>query len=163
MNHYALTAAILAEAQRTRTTIYSTGTAASLRALSTPEASAPAPLNASELTLLLNRLLPGILAGVGQAREAFGDRKLSGTEAAALATTILGIVSAAVRDGAPLVKGTSAYALVGLIFGVVFDQVVTPLLPLWVRPFAGLIKAGVLRGLEGLYRTVIKRKSVVTP
>lgn len=160
MSHAALVAAILAASQRQRLDLYTTPPA--FRSLGA-QTLAATPMDEAELSALLTRLLPDILAGVEQARAAFGDRKLSTAEAAALGTIVLGIVSEAVRVGAPLIKGTSAYALVGLIFGVVFDRVVAPLLPVWARPFAGLIKAGVLRGLESLYRTVIKRKPVPTP
>ncbi|SMB81172.1 hypothetical protein [Deinococcus hopiensis] len=80
----------------------------------------PAPLDDVALAALLTRLLPQVLGGIDQVKAALGDRKLSFPEALSLATTVAGVVSLAVRDGAPLVKGKSADALVVLIFGVVF-------------------------------------------
>ena len=116
------------------------------------------PLDSAALGALVTRLLPGILAGIEQARAAYGDRRLSWAEVAALATIALGIVSAAVKDGAPLVKGASAYQLVGLIFGAVFDSVLAPLLPAYARWAAPMIRAGALRGLKGLYDTLIRNR-----
>lgn len=124
----------------------------------TPE---PAPLTESQLAAVLARMLPQILAGVGQARAAYGDRKISWQEGLTLGTTVIGIVSSAVQSGAPLVQGQSARTLVIVIFGVLFDQFLAPLLPAWARPFAGLIKASVIRGLEALYQTMVKLRPTV--
>ncbi|SMB89230.1 hypothetical protein [Deinococcus hopiensis] len=118
----------------------------------------PAPLGDSDLAALLTRLLPQVVGGIDQIKAALGDRKLSFPEALSLATTVAGVVSLAVRDGAPLVKGKSADALVVLIFGVVFDRYAVPLLPGWVRPFAPALKAGAVAGLEALYRAVMKKR-----
>ncbi|WP_139806872.1 hypothetical protein [Deinococcus hopiensis] len=68
------------------------------------------------------------------------------------------MVRLAVRDGAPLVKGKSADALVVLIFGVVFDRYAVPLLPVWVRRFAPALKVGAVAGLEMLYRAVVEKR-----
>ena len=128
--------------------------------LSTPGNTAPVnvPLGNSELSALLDIIVPMIEDGITQARAAFGDRRLSWGEAAALGMVLQGIVSKAVMLGAPLVKGQDARALVLLIFGVVFDRYVTPLLPVWLKPFSGLLKASVMKGLESLYQSVIKQK-----
>ncbi|SMB85450.1 hypothetical protein SAMN00790413_03405 [Deinococcus hopiensis KR-140] len=118
----------------------------------------PAPLDDVALAALLTPLLPQVLGGIDQIKAALGDRRLSFPEALSLKTMVAGVVSLAVGDGAPLVKGKSADALVVLILGVVFDRYGVPLLPVWVRPFAPVLKAGAVAGLEALYRAVVKRK-----
>ena len=118
----------------------------------------PVPVDDHELSALLTRLLPGVLGGIDQIKVALGDRRLSIPEALSLATTVAGVVSLAVRDGAPLIKGKSADALVVLIFGVVWERYAVPLLPVWVRPFAPALKMGAVAGLEALYRAVIKKR-----
>lgn len=119
----------------------------------------PVPVPEADLAALLTRLLPGVQASIEQIRAVVAAKKISLPEAFSLATTIIGVVSAAVRDGAPLVKGQSAYTLAMLIFGVVFDRYLVPLLPVWVRPFAPVIKSSAVAGLEALYRAVIKKKA----
>ncbi|KQR02411.1 hypothetical protein ASF71_21440 [Deinococcus sp. Leaf326] len=73
-----------------------------------------------------------------------------------LGTTLLGIVSKAVVAGAPLLQDGNAERLVGLLFGVAWDRYVVPRLPLWLRPLAPVVYGIVVRGLEDLYRAVIK-------
>lgn len=99
---------------------------------------------------------PLVLDGLAQTRLALADRKLSLIEAATLGTTLLGIVSKAVAAGAPLVQDGNATRLVGLVFGIVWDRYVVPRLPVWARPLAPLVYGVVVRGLEELYRAVIK-------
>lgn len=115
-------------------------------------------LTDEQLAALLDKLLPGITAGIQAALAAFKARKLSLTDALTLGTTIAAVVSTAVKDGAPLIRGQSARTLVIVIFSVLFDRHLAPLLPVWLKPFAGLVKAGVIRGLESLYQAVIKKQ-----
>ncbi|KQR37710.1 hypothetical protein [Deinococcus sp. Leaf326] len=107
---------------------------------------------------------PLILDGLAQTRLALADRKLSLIEAGALGTTLLGIVSKAVVAGAPLLQDGNAERLVGLLFGVAWNRYVVPRLPVWLRPLAPVVYGIVVRGLEDLYRAVIKPpKLVPTP
>lgn len=127
------------------------------------EASADEPLTEEALDRYLLDLLPGIVDGLLQARAAYGDGRLSLAEAAALGTTLLGIVSRAVMRGAPLVQGQHARQLVLLIFGTLWARYVVPALPVWLRPFAPLLRAAVTQGLEVLYRTVVRPVPLPTP
>lgn len=111
-----------------------------------------------QLAALLDELLPGITASVETAISAFKARKISIPEAINLGTTITGVVSTAIKDGAPLIKGQSARTLVIVIFSVLFDRYLAPMLPVWLKPFSGLVKATVIKGLESLYQAVVKKK-----
>lgn len=116
------------------------------------------PISESEVFNLISKLLPQVLAGIAQARAALGDRKLSLAEVYQLGEVIATLVSAAVRDGAPLVKGKDAYMLASAILGALYDLFITKRLPAWARPFNGMIKAAVLRGLELAYQSLMKKK-----
>lgn len=116
-----------------------------------------APATEAQLGALLDKILPQVLSGVAAARAALADKKLSLLEAASLAQTIISIVSTAVRDGAPAVRGQNARALVIAVFGVVFDKCVADLLPAWLRPFAGLVRAAAVFGLQSAYDSLIKK------
>lgn len=124
---------------------------------------APAPVEEpateAQLGVLISTILPKVLLGVAEARAAFADRKISLVEAASLATTIITVVSTAVKEGAPAVKGQSARALVVAIFGVVFDQFIADLLPTWARPFSGLVRAAAIRGLQAAYDALVKKQA----
>ena len=115
------------------------------------------PANESQLGALLDAILPQVLAGVAQARAALSDKKISLLEAASLAQTIIAVVSVAVRDGAPAVRGQNARALVIAVFGVVFDRYVADLLPAWLRPFSGLVRSAAVFGLQSAYDALIKK------
>lgn len=120
---------------------------------------APTPISESDFRALLQKLMPGINEAASLAIEAFRAKRLSWGSAVSLGTALVGIVSLAVKEGAPLVQGQSARTLVILIFGVLFDTYLTGLLPIWLRPFSALIKASVIQGLESLYQSVIKKKT----
>lgn len=120
---------------------------------------APTPISEADFRALLQKLMPGINEAAALAIEAFRARRLSWGSAVSLGTALVGIVSLAVREGAPLIEGQSARTLVILIFGVLFDTYLTGLLPIWLRPFSALIKASVIQGLESLYQSVIKKKA----
>ena len=120
---------------------------------------APTPISEADFRVLLQKLMPGINEAASLAIEAFRAKRLSWGSAVSLGTALVGIVSLAVREGAPLIEGQSARTLVILIFGVLFDTYLTGLLPIWVRPFSALIKASVIQGLESLYQSVIKKKT----
>lgn len=125
----------------------------------TENTSAPVQyLTDEQLAALLDKLLPGITKGIEAALVAFKSRKISIPEAINLGTTIAGVISTAIKDGAPLIKGQSARTLVIVIFGVLFDKFVADRLPLWLKPFSGLVKATVIKGLEALYQAVVKKK-----
>ena len=152
--------AILVERQRTRTEIVLTPPVQPrIRTQSLPTAPAPAPAPATDeqLASLLDTLLVPILAGVAQARAAYGDRRITLPEAAALGVTVMTIVSAAVH-ALPVVEDTNARALVLLVYGVLWDRYVVPLLPAYLRPLAGRIKRRIIELLEALYRNVVKRQ-----
>lgn len=119
----------------------------------------PAPISESDFKSLLQKLMPGINEAASLAIDAFRAKRLSWGSAVSLGTALVGIVSLAVREGAPLIEGQSARTLVILIFGVLFDTYLTGLLPIWLRPFSALIKASVIQGLESLYQSVIKKKT----
>lgn len=118
------------------------------------------PVTDDQLLALGTVVWPLVLEGIAQTRLAVADRKISLIEVGALGTTLLGIVSKAVAAGAPLVQDGNAERLVGLVFKVVWDRFVVPRLPLWARPLAPLVYATVVRGLEELYRAVIKLPTV---
>lgn len=152
--------AILAERQRTRADIVLTPPVQpAIRTQSLPTAPAPAPTPATDeqLASLLDGLLVPILAGVAQARAAYGDRRITLPEAAALGVTVMTIVSRAVH-ALPMVEDVSARALVLLVYGVLFDRYVVPLLPAYLRPFAGKVKGRIIELLETLYRSVVKQR-----
>lgn len=115
------------------------------------------PVPQEQFAALVRQLMAQIVAGAQQAEAALGDRKLSWTEATVLAGTLMTLVSTAVHEGAPLIQGADARSLVLLIYGAVFEQFVVTRLPVWLRPFAPLLKAGVVQGLEALYRAIVKR------
>lgn len=117
---------------------------------------ATAPVTDEQLLAFGAVVWPLVLSGIAQTRLALADRKLSLIEAATLGTTLLGVVSKAVAAGAPLLQDGNAERLVGLVFGLVWERYVVPRLPLWARPLAPLVYAVVVRGLEELYRAVIK-------
>ena len=117
---------------------------ASLSAQSIPSAFTPLALDPTPVTppvviaegdlgKLLDSLLPPILAGVDEAKAAFGDKKLSWSELISLAGVVQALVSKAIMEGAPLIKGQSATNLVNLVFGVLFDRYAVPLLPFWAK------------------------------
>ena len=152
--------AILVERQRTRTQIVLTPPALPrirTQSLPTSPAPTPAPATDEQLASLLDTLLVPILAGVAQARAAYGDRRITLPEAAALGVTVMTIVSAAVH-ALPVIEDVNARALVLLVYGVLWDRYVVPLLPAYLRPFAGRVKGRIIELLETLYRTVVKRQ-----
>ena len=125
----------------------------------------PAPQPATETTAtetqlasLLDNVLPQVLTGVATARAALSDKKLSLVEAATLAQTVITVVSAAVKDGAPAVRGQSARALVIAVFSVVYDKFLADLLPAWLRPFSGLVRAAAIKGLQSAYDSLVKKQ-----
>lgn len=156
----ALTGRILLAARRSGLQLRQPTLLSRLRALSNPtlnlSTASTEPVTEEQLKAIVAELTPDIIAGARQATAALADRKLSWTEAATLGTTLLGIVSKAVHEATAL-QNQNAEALVLVVYGVVFEQFVVPRLPLWLRPFAGVLKAGVVQGLQALYRTVIKR------
>lgn len=125
----------------------------------TPQPANPTPISEADFRALLQKLMPGINEAASLAIEAFRAKRLSWGSAVSLGTALVGIVSLAVKEGAPLIEGQSARTLVILIFGVLFDTYLTGLLPIWLRPFSALIKASVIQGLESLYQAVIKKKA----
>ncbi|GGR84665.1 hypothetical protein [Deinococcus sedimenti] len=116
------------------------------------------PITEAEVFALITSLLPRVLDGIAQARAALGDRKLSLAEALQLGTTIATLVSAAVKDGAPLVKGADARLLASALLGALYDVFIPERLPTWARPFNGAIKSAVLGGLELVYQALVKKK-----
>lgn len=158
-----LIADILAARRQANAVILSIpATPAAMHRQSVPEAvtaDAPQPIGEGDFRALLEKLMPGINEAASLAIEVFRARRLSWGSAVSLGTALVGIVSLAVKEGAPLIEGQSARTLVILIFGVLFDTYLTGLLPIWLRPFGALIKASVIQGLESLYQTVIKKKA----
>lgn len=158
-----LIADILAARRQANAVILSIpATPATMHRQSVPEAvtaDALQPIGEGDFKSLLEKLMPGINEAANLAIEVFRARRLSWGSAVSLGTALVGIVSLAVREGAPLIEGQSARTLVILIFGVLFDTYLTGLLPIWLRPFGTLIKASVIQGLESLYQTVIKKKA----
>lgn len=156
-----IVADILAERRKNNATIFTIpATPAAIRHQSVPEtieAPAAVPISEGDFKALLDKLMPGISEAVTTALAAYRERRLNLTTAVALGTTLVGIVSLAVKEGAPLIEGQSARVLVILIFGVLFDTYLAALLPLWLRPFAPLVKASVIKGLEALYQAVVKK------
>lgn len=120
--------------------------------------SVAAPITEREVFELITRLLPRIVEGIAQARAALGDRKLSLAEALQLGTTIATLVSQAVKDGAPLVKGADAHLLASALLGALYDVFIPERLPTWLRPFNGALKSAVLGGLELVYQALVKKK-----
>lgn len=116
------------------------------------------PATETQLTTLIDAILPRILTGIADARAAFGDKKLAWDEALTLGQTVIAVVSAAVREGAPLVRGQDARALVIAIFGVVFDKLIADRLPLWLTPFRGIIRGVAVTGLQAAYDALVKKK-----
>ncbi|MDL2342540.1 hypothetical protein QOL99_00055 [Deinococcus sp. MIMF12] len=153
--------AILVERQRTRTQIVLAPPVQprirTHQSLPTAPAPAPTPATDEQLASLLDTLLVPILAGVAQARAAYGDRRITLPEAAALGVTVMTIVSAAVH-ALPVIESTNARALVLLVYGVLWDRYVMPLLPAYLRPFAGRVKGRIIELLETLYRAVVNRR-----
>lgn len=158
-----LVADILAERRRVNATILSIPAApANMHRQSVPETvktDIPQPISEADFRALLQKLMPGINEAASLAIDAFRAKRLSWGSAVSLGTALVGIVSLAVKEGAPLIEGQSARTLVILIFGVLFDTYLTGLLPIWLRPFSALIKASVIQGLESLYQSVIKKKT----
>lgn len=67
------------------------------------------------------------------------------------------VVSRAVADGLPQIKGLEARALVVVIVRYVWRTYATPLLPPMARPFAGLLETMIVTGIEAAYQLVVKR------
>lgn len=162
-NNSDLIADILAARRQANAVILSIpATHATMHRQSVPEtvkADAPQPISEGDFKALLEKLMPGINEAASLAIEAFRAKRLSWGSAVSLGTALVGIVSLAVKEGAPLIEGQSARTLVILIFGVLFDTYLTGLLPIWLRPFAPMLKASVIQGLESLYQSVIKKKT----
>ncbi|RJF68980.1 hypothetical protein D3875_21870 [Deinococcus cavernae] len=112
-------------------------------------------LTEPQLGQIVDQLLPSILAAVQETKTAFGDRRLSWAEAVNLGTIVSGIVSRAVRDSGA-VQGTEGGVLAELMFGVLFDRLIVPFLPMWLKPFSGIMKAGIVKGLRTLYDRLLK-------
>jgi hypothetical protein len=138
-----------------------TSTPASLQAqsvpLTQPVAPAPAPVPAptpkvsdTEVSAFLEKHLPALIkAGVDLATPPFVWGEV---------ITLGQVVSDAVREGLPQVKGAEARALVVVIVRYVWRTYATPLLPVMARPFAGLLESLIIAGIEAAYQLAVKRK-----
>lgn len=122
---------------------------------------APA-ISEEQLSMLLDQLLPGILAASNIAVDAYKSRRLTWGGAVALGTTLAAIVGRAVA-GVRGLGGTSPELLLSLIWGVLFDRLLVPLLPAYLRPLAPLIRAAVAQGLGSLYHAALSPRSPAAP
>jgi hypothetical protein len=68
-------------------------------------------------------------------------------------------VSQAVAAGLPQIKGAEARALVVVIVRYLWRKYATPLLPPYVKPFAGMLETLIITGIEAAYQLVVKRKT----
>lgn len=68
------------------------------------------------------------------------------------------VVSQAVAAGLPQIKGAEARALVVVIVRYLWRKYATPLLPAYVKPFAGMLETLIIMGVEAGYQLVVKRK-----
>ncbi len=120
---------------------------------STPTAKA----SPAQQTEIVEGVLRQLLVLVGKGPGAWADRRISPQEAGALGTLLITSVSTAVTQAAPLVQDAEARDLVLLIYGVLFDQFIRPMLPGWLQLFAGAIRDQAPRLLEDIYWTLVWR------
>ncbi len=69
------------------------------------------------------------------------------------------VVSQAVAAGLPQIKGAEARALVVVLVRYLWRKYATPLLPAYVKPFAGMLETLIIMGVEAAYQLVVKRKA----
>lgn len=68
------------------------------------------------------------------------------------------VVSQAVAAGLPQIKGAEARALVVVIVRYLWRKHATPLLPAYVKPFAGMLETLIIMGVEAAYQLVVKQQ-----
>lgn len=111
----------------------------------------------AQQTRIIEDVLRQLLVLVGKGQEAWADRRVSPQEAAALGTLLITSVSTAVMQAAPMVQDAEARDLVLLIYGVLFDHFIRPMLPGWLQMCAGTIRDQAPRLLEDIYWTLVRR------
>ncbi|OLV19521.1 hypothetical protein [Deinococcus marmoris] len=128
---------------------------------------APAPVEVpvpdAELAVILTDVISAGEHLVKEVLAAFGDRKLSIMEIADLATQVRNLISLAVGQAAPAIKGTSARDLVILVLPTFIVKYIIPHVPIpawapsWLRSkiTAGTI-SGLIKGLEYAYTNWVK-------
>lgn len=68
------------------------------------------------------------------------------------------VVSLAMAVGLPQVKGAEARGLVVVIVRYLWRKYATPLLPVYAKPFSGLLETLIIAGIEAAYQLYVKQQ-----
>ena len=119
-------------------------------AVATPAAVPVAPVvSDADLSAFIARSIPVLQSAV---QTVIHDHGVAGV------LNLIQVVSTLVRDGLPQAKGADARSIVIAVFIAAVQTFVTPMLPVFIRPFVpGLITAGV-SALEVIYQAQVRRR-----